>query len=355
MWLAARRARAGQPGVLQGGLDHPSAKLFPIERSPAAARRLRSEDRRSTPSSTPASATHHLQFGYDANDTLWSSGGGPVRRLAEHEDVRRDRRRAKSQGWTAFVLDTNGNGKRDEYIEPGRAGRSDEGQAHRRAVLRHHAEPGRRIDLGRGDAAIPGAVVRIVPGSRIRRRPRWPRSTTCRCPASARAAPTSTATASSGCRWRAAISAASIGASARGRSTDRRRPAITVPRAGRSTSIRARASRASARTAPSRATTRGWISTTRSGSATNVPMSTGNLNDGLHRARERQDGRAARAVSARLLREGLDGRIDDPNAGWKGRGLWVPNGDRTPWLIEGGKGTRPLAVHFQLRPDPLAK
>src|SRR5207247_10726347 len=23
-----------------------------------------------------------------------------------------------SQGWTAFVLDTNGNGKRDEYVEP---------------------------------------------------------------------------------------------------------------------------------------------------------------------------------------------------------------------------------------------
>ena len=32
----------------------------------------------------------------------------------------------------------------------------------------------------------------------------------------------------------------------------------------------------------------------------------------------------------------LDGRIDDPNAGWKGRGLWSMNGDRTPWLKEGG-------------------
>jgi hypothetical protein len=53
--------------------------------------------------------------------------------------------------------------------------------------------------------------------------------------------------------------------------------------------------------------------------------------------------------------KGLDGRIDDPNGGWKGRGLWAANGDRTPWLIEGGKGTKPLAAHFQLRPDPLAK
>ena len=25
---------------------------------------------------------------------------------------------AKSQGWSPFVLDTNGNGKRDDYVEP---------------------------------------------------------------------------------------------------------------------------------------------------------------------------------------------------------------------------------------------
>ena len=36
--------------------------------------------------------------------------------------------------------------------------------------------------------------------------------------------------------------------------------------------------------------------------------------------------------------KGLDARIDDPNAGWKGRGLWSANGDRTPWLNEHGKG-----------------
>ena len=53
--------------------------------------------------------------------------------------------------------------------------------------------------------------------------------------------------------------------------------------------------------------------------------------------------------------KGLDGRIDDANAGWKGRGLWTSSGDRAPWLIEGGKGMKPMAVHFQLRPDPLAK
>ena len=52
--------------------------------------------------------------------------------------------------------------------------------------------------------------------------------------------------------------------------------------------------------------------------------------------------------------EGLEGRIDDERAGWKGRGIWITSGDRTPWHKEGGKGTKPLVVHFQVRPSPLA-
>ena len=27
---------------------------------------------------------------------------------------------AKAQGWTPFILDTNGDGKRDDYVEPNR-------------------------------------------------------------------------------------------------------------------------------------------------------------------------------------------------------------------------------------------
>jgi hypothetical protein len=51
---------------------------------------------------------------------------------------------------------------------------------------------------------------------------------------------------------------------------------------------------------------------------------------------------------------GLDGRIDDPAAGWKGRGLWANYGTHLIWHTEGGKGTLGKAVHFQIRPDPLA-
>ena len=51
---------------------------------------------------------------------------------------------------------------------------------------------------------------------------------------------------------------------------------------------------------------------------------------------------------------GVDGRIDDATAGWKGRGLWANYGTNYPWHTEGGKGTKSKLVHFQLRPDPLA-
>ena len=51
----------------------------------------------------------------------------------------------------------------------------------------------------------------------------------------------------------------------------------------------------------------------------------------------------------------MDGRIDDPNAGWKGRGIWATTGNRTPFHDEGGKGERPKIVKVQMRPDPLVK
>src|SRR5206468_1680221 len=82
-----------------------------------------------------------------------------------------------------------------------------------------------------------------------------------------------------------------------------------------------------------------------------VRVATANLREGVV---ARKDGKMS------LLRvpyplgfyaKGLDGRIDEPNAGWKGRGFWTAGGDRAPWLIEGGKGMKPMAVHFQLRPD----
>ena len=51
---------------------------------------------------------------------------------------------------------------------------------------------------------------------------------------------------------------------------------------------------------------------------------------------------------------GLDGRIDDPDAGWKGRGVWAAYGAAATWHIEGGVGVKPGMLKFQVRPHPLA-
>jgi hypothetical protein len=67
-----------------------------------------------------------------------------------------------------------------------------------------------------------------------------------------------------------------------------------------------------------------------------------------------------RAIGRDLIRGGhhgqrhVDGRIDDTNAGWKGREIWTTYGSRTNFHMEGGKGNKPRAVKLQLRPDPLA-
>jgi len=86
-----------------------------------------------------------------------------------------------------------------------------------------------------------------------------------------------------------------------------------------------------------------------------VPISTANLQDGFVALKDGQMILMRVPYPMGFFAKGLDGRIDDPSAGWKGRGLWGTNGDRTPWLMEGGKGAKPRAVHIQVRPSPLAK
>lgn len=52
-----------------------------------------------------------------------------------------------------------------------------------------------------------------------------------------------------------------------------------------------------------------------------------------------------------MYHRGIDGRIDDLKAGWKGRGLWLDYGGDPSRFTETGRGT---IVHVQVRPDPLA-
>ena len=90
------------------------------------------------------------------------------------------------------------------------------------------------------------------------------------------------------------------------------------------------------------------------GLGANVPIATGNLFDGVHALVDGKFVTLRVPYPLGFYAKGMEGRIDDSHAGWEGRGLWVTSGDRTPWHKEGGKGTKPLIVHFQVRPSPLA-
>src|SRR5262249_9845648 len=108
-------------------------------------------------------STHHLMFAEDANNTLWTSGGGPVigwlntRLFDETGDEER------SQGWTALILDTNGNGKRDEYVEPDQP--VDPTKDKRILAGFYAVAPAPDGSVWGSVLGYPGAVVRLSPGS----------------------------------------------------------------------------------------------------------------------------------------------------------------------------------------------
>jgi hypothetical protein len=96
-----------------------------------------------------------------------------------------------------------------------------------------------------------------------------------------------------------------------------------------------------------------WFNT--GGYGNNVPMLVGTGSDSLYAFVEGKWVIMRVPYPMGFHPRGMDGRIDDPNGGWKGRGLWSTHSEQATWHQEGGKGQRPKAIHFQLRPDPLAK
>jgi hypothetical protein len=352
VWLAAAVRGPNNPDFCRQGSDHPSARLFPNDR---AARHLAVFEPKTQKYAfvDTCFGTHHLQFGYDANNTLWTSGGGPIvgwlntKMFDETGDARR------SQGWTALVLDTNANGRRDEYVEP-------------KAPLDPAKD--KRVDTGFYavmpspiDGSVwgtyrgtPGAVVRLVPGSNP--------------PETALAEVFNVPMPGFGIRGgdidKQGVVWVSLGSGHLG-SFDRRKckgplngPKATGDHCPEGWTFHKYPGPGFQGVGDNSAESSyyTWVDQHNTfGLGENVPMSTGNLNDGLIAFKD------GRMIVLRVpypmgfYSKGFDGRIDDPKAGWKGRGLWAANGDRTPWLVEGGKGSRPLAAHFQLRPDPLAR
>jgi hypothetical protein len=352
VWFAARFRGASNPDFCKKGSDHPSAKLFPLERTNRQLTMLDPKTGQYTYVDT-CFQTHHLQFGYDANDTLWTSGGGPVvgwintKMFEETGDI------AKSQGWTPLILDTNGNGKRDDYLEPNQPV---DPTKDKRIVAGFYAVMPSPVDgsIWGSSFGYLGSIVRLVPGSNP---PETALAEIYNVPPPA-FGPRGADIDRNGVVW-VSLASGHLG------SFDRRKckgplngPKATGDHCPEGWSfyqypgpgfkgIGENSAESSYYT---------WVDQHNTfGLGEDIPMSTGNLSDGLIAMKNGKMIVLRVPYPLGFYAKGFDGRIDDPKAGWKGRGLWTTSGDRTPWLQEGGKGSKPIVVHFQLRPDPLAK
>ncbi|HEY4264735.1 MAG TPA: carboxypeptidase-like regulatory domain-containing protein, partial [Micropepsaceae bacterium] len=164
VWLAATFRKPDNPAFCKAGSDHPSAKVFPIARNVRSITVFNPKTKEYRWIDT-CFGTHHLQFAYDKNDTLWASGGGPVVGWLNTKMYDETGDAAKSQGWTPLILDTNGNGKRDAgWVEPNQPV---DPTKDKRIVASFYAVMPNPVDGSiwgtyRGN---PGAIVRIEPGS----------------------------------------------------------------------------------------------------------------------------------------------------------------------------------------------
>ncbi len=107
VWITATVRPSDNPNFCREGSDHPSAKAFPVDKS---YRQLGVYDPRSgkyTPINTCFS-THHLMFAEDANNTLWTSGGGQVIGWFDTKKWLETGDEKAAQGWTPILLDFNG-------------------------------------------------------------------------------------------------------------------------------------------------------------------------------------------------------------------------------------------------------
>jgi hypothetical protein len=360
LWLTAAGRGKEDPAFCKQGSDLESAKIFPLSENERQLAMLDPKTMKYTVIDT-CFGTHHVQFGFDKDDTLWASGGGPALgwldtkkfddELAEYGNA--DKAAQAAQGWTPLVMDTNGNGKRDAYVEPNAPVDPTKDKRLNGGFYAIMPSPADGSIWGTLRAS-PGSIVRLAPGSNP---PETALAEIYNVPMPG-FGPRGGDIDSQGVVW-VSLASGHIG------SFDRRKckgplngPKATGDHCPEGWAFYQYPGPGFDGIGENSAESSyySWVDQHDTfGLGKDVPMSTANLMDGLVALKD------GKMVSLRVpyplgfYAKGFDGRIDDANAGWKGRGLWTSSGDRTPWLIEGGKGMKPMAVHFQLRPDPLAK
>ena len=350
VWVtAAVRSSAAQPDWCQEGSSHPSAQLMPRARS---GRQLAVYDPE-TGQVTPINlcfGTHHLEFAEDANDTLWFNAGGTAGWFSTKIwDETHDEQQA--QGWIPFILDTNGNGRQDEYVGADDPVDPTKDKLAGSGAYDVAAAPDGTIWFSA--AGYPGTIVRVSPGAN----------------------PPATSLSE-------VYEVPLPGHTTRGIEVDRNGLAWVALGSGHLASFdRSKCAVLNGPTATGRHCPEGWMlhqdpgprfRGTNNGAdahyltwvdqfntfglGENVPFAIGNNSDSLLPMLPDGTFVVLRVpYPLGFMPKGMDGRIDDPDGGWKGRGVWSTYAGQPMWHIEGGKGQTAKVLKFQLRPDPLAK
>jgi hypothetical protein len=358
VWIAARIRQNQTADFCQQGSSHPSAKAFPI---PQSGRQMQMYDPKTKTVTTidTCFGTHHLNF--DDNDVLWFTGGGPVEGWFDTRVYDKTKDEQKAQGWTVFVLDTNGNGKRDEYVEPDQP--IDPKKDKRINAPFYGVAPTPGGDTIWGSVlGMPGSLVRLTLGSNP---PETALSEIYEVPwqnpkASAQGfAPRGMDVDSNGVVW-------AVLSSGQYASFDRRKckgplngPNATGQHCPEGWTLypfpgpnyKGAVDSASADTAYYNFIDRFDML----GVGKDVPLATGNGSEGLLALVDGKFMTFRVPYPMGFYAKGIDGRIDDPKGGWKGKGIWTTYATRAPFHAEGGKGTTSKLVKFQVRNSPLDK
>ena len=229
-WYTSRVGPPHNPEFCKKGSSHPSAKVFPLETSTRHRGDVRSGDREGHAASHLLSDPPSRVRRRRQQHAVDSSAGGPgsgVLGWLDRKVFEETGDEAKAQGWTPFVLDTNGNGKRDDWTEPNQPLDPAKDRRVTGATLRHRRQSQGRLGLGLG-ADVSGLRDPRRAGRNPIRRPRLRKSTSRRCRATDRRGFDIDREAMPGCRSQAAISASSTAASARcSTGPDRERQALS--------------------------------------------------------------------------------------------------------------------------------
>jgi hypothetical protein len=359
MWATARIRPAPNPDFCKEGSAHPSAALFPLNGSPrqVAVYDPRTEEWKFV---NTCFGTHHLVFADDADDTLYFSvgfpNGGPVLGWLNTRlwDETGDDQLA--QNWTPFVLDTNGNGQRDEgYTQPGEP--IDPTRDARINAYPYAAVPSLTDgSIWGADIAIPGGIVHVMLGDNP---PATAISEYFEVPVEAGGVmPRGLDVDKNGVAWvslqsghlgsfdRTKCTGVMNGPEATGKHCPEGWTLYPLPGPNFET-----VTTGGSADSPYYA----WVDQyNTSGLGEDTPIAMGNASDALHALVNGEWVTLRVPYPMGFFAKNADGRIDDPEGGWKGRGLWSTFGNRTPFHFETGVGSLPKAVKFQIRPDPLA-